>query len=413
MSVLEARDRIGGRIWTVHDPQLPVPVELGAEFLHADADECRTIARLAGLSILDVRGRRWISRRGRLHPFEGFEDRIERVMKRLKDDRQFDRSFGDALRAMQNLSRDDRRLALRFVEGFHAADPERISEQSLAGSADDPNAMRIARLSSGYESLVGALASSVASVRLSHVVRRVSWTNKQAVVEAKSTSGTPLPSIETRAVIITLPLGVLTAAAGSEGSVEFDPPVPGILNAAHKLEIGGVIRVALRVDEPFWTSSRFAQRHGGERFHDMSFMQSLAPMPFPVWWTSYPSEAPLLVGWSGGPNVWTLAAQANESIADQSIRSLAAMLGMSTTAVARHVRASFTHNWLDDPYARGAYSYVAVGGSSAAGVLARPIAKTLYFAGEHASGGRNGTVDSAIASGRRAADQVIRDSARR
>jgi monoamine oxidase len=142
----------------------------------------------------------------------------------------------------------------------------------------------------------------------------------------------------------------------------------------------------------------------------MSFAQALEPIPFPVWWTTYPVEAPMLVGWSGGPSAWTLAGKTPDAISEVAIRSLARVLGMSRPSVERHVRESFTHDWLTDPYSRGAYSYVAVGGSTAGAVLARPIEKTLYFAGEHASSGRNGTVDGAIASGFRAAGQILRNT---
>jgi monoamine oxidase len=100
-------------------------------------------------------------------------------------------------------------------------------------------------------------------------------------------------------------------------------------------------------------------------------------------------------------------------IVSRAITALSTVLGMSRSAVARRVRDALTHNWLSDPYSRGAYSYVGVGGSSASSVLARPIGHTLFFAGEHVSSGRNGTVDGAIASGQRAARQVLRRFNRR
>ena len=76
---------------------------------------------------------------------------------------------------------------------------------------------------------------------------------------------------------------------------------------------------------------------------------------------------------------------------------------------------TWSHNWLRDPFARGAYSYMLVGGSDAPAKLARPLERTLFFAGEAADPeGRTGTVHGAISSGRRAAAQVIRTlSARR
>lgn len=117
----------------------------------------------------------------------------------------------------------------------------------------------------------------------------------------------------------------------------------------------------------------------------------------------------MLVGWTGGPLAWELRGSSGDDIADVAVRSLARVFGIARSTVSRRLMACFTHDWLDDPFSRGAYSYVGVEGSGAAAALARPVERTLYFAGEHASSGRNGTVDGAMASGFRAADQVLRN----
>jgi monoamine oxidase len=406
--VLEARDRIGGRIWTHHDARLTIPVELGAEFVHADAPETRAMVRHSGLVTVDVTGRRFFSRRGRLRPHDDFDTRLQRVLGKLDAEREPDRSFTDALKRMRAVSRDDRSLALRFVEGFQAADPALISERFLAGSVEDPNALRTARVAGGYDQLVRIVASTVMEhVRLAQAVSRLTWTGDG--VSVATTSHT----FDARAAIVAVPLGVLIAPPGAEGRLEFDPPVPMIERISSQLAMGGVLRVALRFNDPFWISSRFARWVGDETFREVTFMQSLSPMPFPVWWTAYPMEAPLLVGWMGGPLAWQMSALSDDEIVSRATTSLSTVLGTTRATVARRVRDYFTHNWMADPFSRGAYSYVTVGGSSAGTVLARPVRDTLFFAGEHASAGRNGTVDGAIASGRRAADQIVRRLARR
>jgi monoamine oxidase len=69
----------------------------------------------------------------------------------------------------------------------------------------------------------------------------------------------------------------------------------------------------------------------------------------------------------------------------------------------------WTHDWEHDPFARGAYSYQRVGGADAPAALARPLKRTLFFAGESTgTDGGTGTVDAAIVTGRRAAAQVLR-----
>lgn len=93
----------------------------------------------------------------------------------------------------------------------------------------------------------------------------------------------------------------------------------------------------------------------------------------------------------------------------RTITALARVLRLSRARVRGLVDAVWTHDWEHDPYARGAYSYQLVGGADAPEALARPIRRTLFFAGEATgAGGDTSTVDVAIASGRRAARQLLR-----
>lgn len=411
--VLEARDRIGGRLHTLHEPGLPVPLELGAEFVHAEAEETREIARQADIAVTDLAARRMQSRNGRLRPMLDFERKLRQVMTRLEVDADPDRSFAEALRHLR-LSPETKRLATRFVEGFHGADTALVNERFLAGSADDEEAQRIARVNGGYDGIVDALASSVKqNIQLSRVVMRVRWKAGRVDVESKFPSGRRAPDIRARAVIVAVPWGVLTAPAGQKGRIEFEPALGVVELNSSRLTMGGVRRVIFQFDEPFWLSPRFARKHRTKHLRSMTFIQSLSRIPFPVWWTTYPVEAPVLVAWSGGPHAWTMAGRSRKEILTTAMTSLAGMTGMTRATLERHVVNAFTHDWLSDPFCRGAYSYARVGGAQTSTVLARPIRQTVFIAGEHASSGRNGTVDGAIASGQRAAAQVMRESSRR
>src|SRR5919205_1651693 len=94
VEVLEARRRIGGRILTLRDPHLAVPVELGAEFVHGSAESTQHVAREAGLTICDIAGERWQSDGTRLRPLDDFWERLDRIMGRLaREKRRADRSF--------------------------------------------------------------------------------------------------------------------------------------------------------------------------------------------------------------------------------------------------------------------------------------------------------------------------------
>jgi monoamine oxidase len=172
--------------------------------------------------------------------------------------------------------------------------------------------------------------------------------------------------------------------------------------------MGHVMKVVLQLDEPFWMGTRFAKHAGDQRFDTLSFLHSRDVVAFPVWWTPYPIRAPILVGWRGGPVARELARMTRDAIIAAAIDSLATIIHMSPRSISKRVVSAFMHDWTNDPYSRGAYSYVGVDGHSASRTLARPVANTLYFAGEHADKeGRNGTVHGAIESGRAAAERLV------
>jgi protoporphyrinogen oxidase len=78
VEVLEARDRLGGRIHTIADPETTRPIELGAEFIDGQAPELQQILDEASLVAADVCGTRWRSTRAGLRPLTDFWDRLDR-----------------------------------------------------------------------------------------------------------------------------------------------------------------------------------------------------------------------------------------------------------------------------------------------------------------------------------------------
>src|SRR3954462_7055450 len=189
-TILEARARIGGRILTEHPRGLLVPVELGAEFTHGEAPEVMEIATSEKLRVLDIAGRRFtVGSRG-LRVIDDFWERLDRVMRRLDEEREPDRTFADALAANKWIDAEDRPLALQYVRGFHAANPAIISERALAegGSPrDDVRERWIGRVLDGYGAIVEALADGIGPrVRLDSVVKRIEWERGSARVHLVS-----------------------------------------------------------------------------------------------------------------------------------------------------------------------------------------------------------------------------------
>ena len=179
-------------------------------------------------------------------------------------------------------------------------------------------------------------------------------------------------------------------------SLRFDPEPPEKRDAAGRLAMGAVTKLLLRFREPFWREI--------PALRDMLFLHAF-DQPFPTWWTALDPDAPLLTAWAGGPQSDRLGTADPKALVELAVRSLAAALGMREADVSALLEDHVYHDWNGDPYSRGAYSYVRVGGTEAYRALAAPVADTLFFAGEATCGkGYNATMEGAVGSGRRAAE---------
>ena len=401
--ILEARDRVGGRIWTRTEPGLPVPVELGAEFIHGAAESTFEWMRRFGVAAIDAQGGHWTVRRGQLqsrgNAFEGVRKALGAARLRLRlRDLTFD-AFLDAI-GPKKLPRDARALACMLVEGFDAADPARVSARSVVEEWIEGGAFEAPQFRplGGYGALLAPLVSSLekasVSLQLQSVVHAVRW-RKGAVEAAGSRLGQPFCARARRA-IVSLPLGVLQEPPGAPGAVRFDPPITQKEKAIRQLAPGPVLKVMLRFREAFWEDMANGRLRNAAFFH--------APeSAFPTCWTAIPVRVPLLVAWAGGPRAMRLAGASRDQITEQALASVGSLFGKRMNVGARLESAS-VHDWQQDPYARGAYSYVVVNGGKAREALAKPLQRTLFFAGEAAdTEGEAGTVAGALQSGRKAA----------
>ncbi|MEO7101802.1 MAG: NAD(P)/FAD-dependent oxidoreductase [Gemmatimonadaceae bacterium] len=412
--VIEARSRVGGRILTYRDPDVAVPIELGAEFLHGATPDTDTIIQRAGLTAIDVVGDSWQARDGHFRQID-FWKKVNRVLRKLDEHRVPDRSLADYLaehagRKKKSKHARARAFALEFVQGFHAADAALVSERWLArvsNSGETAGYERTARLLDGYDRVTAWLARDVFdTVELNTIVTNVDWERGRVTVTCRDADGF-LRTFEGSTLIVTVPVGVLKAASGERGSIEFSPEVPGMADAVNGLEMGSALRTVFSFSERFWGSTLPHARRKRARPHDLSFLHSPGAN-FPVWWTQFPVRAPVLVGWVGGPLAAQMGMQPDVEIERLALHDLAGHLGTTYECLAGLVRGSWMHNWDSDPFSRGAYSYPGVGGSGAARRLARPVEQTIFFAGEATdTEGRSGTVEGALASGSRAAQGVL------
>jgi len=415
IALLEARDRIGGRISTTRRPHTLAPLELGAEFVHGMPSEIFSLPA-SDFALYEVRGDTWTVRHGRLHPAGARERRMGLVLQELEEiaaRRGEDRSLQSFLddHVSGKYQARERRLILDYIQGFDAADPGTVSIQWLAQTekaAAEIDGDRQFRLTSGYGHLMSWLRDGLpadrALVRLNTVVHEVQWTPGQVLIACHGPSGEPFEPVTARAAVITLPLGVLTASDHDTAAVRFIPDLQTRRPVYNGLAMGHAIKVLLRFREAFWER----RTPGYPYLPRLSFLFAPDDL-FRTWWTSYPLVAPLLTGWVAGPRALPLATQADADVIGHAVDALTRILRVPRADLEAALEGWHMHNWSTDPFSRGAYSYVRAGGSEAPRTVGAPVADTLFFAGEATNAdGHTGTVHGAIATGHRVADEIVR-----
>jgi monoamine oxidase len=405
--LLEARNRIGGRIWTRREPGLAVPVEFGAEFIHGHANITRGLLARVGQPAVEASGTHLSLRDGvlgeRSSNFPRIRSALTAARALLQEDMSFDALLDQHLAGV--LSVEERQYARMLAQGFDAADTARASARAIVDewSGDTLGDAPQARPQNGYESLLTALAPQLDSpqlrLQLQSVVQNVRWEKDSVHVEGEFL-GARFQARAARA-IVTVPLGVLQAEPPALGSLRFTPALEAKQAALRGLASGAIVKVLLRFAASFWETVEAG------RYRDASFFH--APLAqFPTFWTPAPMRAPLLVAWAGGPRALELRAQGTQTqLVRTALTSLQTLFGGSSD-VQQQLVAFYYHDWEQDPFARGAYSYVTVGGGSARAELGRPVENTLFFAGEATDiHDEAGTVTGALESGLRAAREVL------
>jgi monoamine oxidase len=403
--LLEARDRTGGRVWSVPSERAAAAAELGAEFIHGRAEETMALLRDVGAAAVEARGESWLwVENGELQrdgddlvlSAAGILERARELAGDESVDR-FLRRFAD-----DSAKREAVAAARAFVEGFEAADPAIASARAIADELGSGVDFATARPLGGYQPMFERLRSACATAGvqtcLSTVVRRISWQPRAVAVETRTSSGESR-TIRARALVVTLPVGVLRHR-GDETEVVFDPGLPAAKREAlRSIEMGHVVKVSLWFRTAFWEQVRDG------RYRDGAFFRCVG-QPFAAYWTRLPVRTELVAAWAGGPKATALNGASQDELIGRALDGFGALFG--EPALARtEFETGVMHDWGHDPFARGAYSYVAVGGGNARAALAAPVDETLFFAGEATSNdGQGGTVNGALETGERAAREA-------
>lgn len=410
--ILEARDRPGGRIFTRHDAASKAAVELGAEFIHGRPPEIWELLRRHKVQAKEVVGEDWCVRHNELCACDFFSE-VDEILEKM-DDRGPDRSFLDFLQSCcpDAEQQESKKWAQGYITGFHAADPGLISVHSLVKGlrADEQiDADRTFRIPGGYELLVEwfrkELSDAGVQIQLRAKVGSILWKRGSVEVTGQNANG-PLGYTAPH-LLVTLPLAVLQATPGQPGAVRFSPDLPRPKrNALDQLAMGKVIRVTLCFRERFWDNLR-PPRSSSRILADMRFLFSQDEW-FPTWWTTMPQNLPIITGWAPSGCAQKLSGRTQDFVAEQAVKSLSGLLHVPKREIESLLESVYFHDWQSDLLSRGAYSYVKVRGFLAQRDLAIPIENTLFFAGEATDySGHHGTVHGAMASGYRAAAEIL------
>jgi monoamine oxidase len=393
VTIIEARDRCGGRIYPLPASEFGYPAEGGPEFVHGAAPLTRALMREAKLSLLPRGGTRWSARTGKFSPNEPSPPQMARFYQALSEVKA-DLPIAEFLETQFAHRRYDemRRSVTRTVEGYDAADPRRISTLALRDewlARDDGPHGRIAR---GYGALIEYLLSECrregAALHLGAAVTAIDEARGRVAVRCCRGA-----VFEADAAILTLPPPLLSEIA-------LPPAARERVTAAADIGFGNVVKFLFRFSTKWWAD------HDGGDLSDLSFLLSDAAVP--TWWTQYPDGNPVLTGWLAGPKADRVSSLAEPELIEMGLASLGEIFGLPADRIRRELVAARAIDWAKDPFARGAYSYATPRTREAQSVLRKPNADGIFFSGEALyAGAEMGTVEAALASGQETAQTIL------
>ena len=393
VTLLEARERCGGRIHPLPESAFGYRAEAGAEFIHGEAPLTRGLLAEAGLSCVPVAGARWHVAKGTFSQADVADRQMQvlyQVLAKLDQDitvtalleRHFAGAEFDALRAS----------VLGMVQGYDAADPDRASVFALRDEWMGGDRGAQARIVGGYGALIDNLTAECRALGVAfafqNVVKAIESGDEGIIVhcaDGRARSGD--------VVVLTVPLPLLP-------SIALPAAMDGQIAAARSIGFGNVIKLLLRFTHRWWLEAT------AQDVSDMLFVLSDAAVP--VWWTQHPAGHPVLTGWLGGPVTSAFTALDESALIETGIAALADIFGRSVSALRQNLVVAHATNWASDPFARGAYSYATLDTRRAQDELTRWDGGPVLISGEALYRGRDmGTVEAALASGLQTARTIL------
>jgi monoamine oxidase len=404
VTILEARNRCGGRIHTLNQELFFTNTELGAEFIHGDLPVTLNLLKEADILYNSATAEMWHYTNGKFSKEGEFKD-WDLVVGKLGELKN-DISINDFLQ--QEFPGDKhmelRRSVIKFVSGYDTADPDKASSFALREEWQSENEGAQRRVKGGYGVMIKYLENECkeagATICLNSIVKEIYW--QPGKVKVITDGGT---EYEAEQVLIALPLGVLQADKNEKGAVNFTPEIVQHSKAVGLMGYGAIIKILLGFDEPFW-EDKATEKLAGKSLKNMGFV--LSDEVIPTWWTQMPQHSPVLTGWLGGPAAAEKKNTPAEEILQQSLQSVSNIFKRSVDELKDKLVAYDIVNWTTDPFTRGSYAYDTVEAPASRKVLNESIDNTIFFAGEYLyEGAAMGTVEAALTSGLEVAKKII------
>ncbi|NIG52517.1 NAD(P)/FAD-dependent oxidoreductase [Chitinophaga sp. Cy-1792] len=405
VTLLEARDRTGGRINTVHHHDNLAQAELGAEFVHGNLPVTLDLLKEAGIPYSNTQFKMLRSRNGVFQEgnetVTGWDALLEKMYQQEED---------VPLRAFlkEHFSTEeytDMRTQIEgFVNGYDTGDVNDISTFAVRNewSHEDDDAQY--RVDEGYGKMIQFLADAITAagneILLHKTATEIHW--QKDMVRICTTDGNEYNASK---VIVALPLGMLQATTESAGAVRFDPVIPAQDRALKNIGYGAIIKVLLEFKTPFWTENKvFNAPENGPS----TTLLVTSGEEVPTFWTQTSVNNPLLTGWLGGPPAMAKKDLPAEEILKLTLQSLGNIFSLAPETLQSNLQGWHVANWTVAPYTRGSYAYDKVGSADARKVLSQAVEQTIYFAGEYLyDGPAMGTVEAALSSGKNAAALIL------
>ncbi len=385
VTILEARDRCGGRIHTL-DLSFQ-PAEAGAEFIHGSLPMTMKLVKQAGAHAEKVTASFFELSNGIYTKADFLNTEIEEVsekMSKLSHDVTFLEFVNEHL--SESKYEKVRTHLTKMVEGYDGADPALISTFALRDEWSEWNDEDDFSIRGGYKTIINYLQEKAikngVGIVLSCRAEKIAWKKGSVTV------GTNNGDFPAEKVLITVPVSILQS-----GSISFEPAIPEYIDAARRIGFGGVVKFLFQFNDELEKLGVF------EKMGDFSFI--FCDGAIPTWWRKRQASGNLLTGWLGGPKAFSLTRNKEEQYRI-AIDTLTYILKLGRKEVEAMLVAWSIHDWVADPFCRGAYAYATPDTKDARQILNKPIENTIYFAGEAISQGDSmGTVEAALESAER------------